>query len=335
MKRLLIIFSILGVFVSSSVLAAAVCPAPKPKCLYVTVPTQCAGWHVGAEALYLQPTAGDLDYAINASGPVGATMKSAVVKPKNKLGFGIDADYHFAGTGNDLLAHYEHLQTTDSDSIGDGRLTIADRFISPGFTATPYNYANAQAKFKYNAFDLLLGQLVDVGKKLQMQMVAGLRCADLDSSINANYINLTSGTDTAYLQSSFTGLGPRFAINGNYDVYRGFGVDAIAGSSLLIGTLSSKNYVSAPRITSYTIKHDKKAGRYIVPELDAKLGLSYKRSTSKGSFIIKAGWQVINYFSAQERMMWVDNAISSWTYTNNCTNISFNGPYLGFVFKTA
>jgi hypothetical protein len=335
MKRLLIILSVLGsvlgLAISTSAFGAGV---SLPVNQLVTVPIQNAGWHVGAEALYLQPSSADLGYAMRQVivPPVTTNYNVVAVKPKYKFGFGIDAGYHFAGTGNDLSAHFEHLRASSSSAVSG---TVRSTFLIPLWPVAYNNGASAKAKYKYDAVDLSLGQLVNVGKRLRTHISAGVRYAALNSSMDARYYILGFPTDTIYLASDFKGIGPRLAMDGFYNLSRGFGIDAAIGSSLLIGSIKSKNNTAANSAlpAPFVMNIDKASARHVVPELDAKLGVSYKRRVNVGVLSIGVGWQVMNYFDAQSRLLFVDT--NSPTYVNHYSNICFNGPYLGFMFQTA
>jgi len=325
MKRLIIFLFTLGLFISVNAFAAVAVPANQ----LVTIPIQDAGWHVGAEALYLKLSNSDLDYAVSRR-TVGTTIYNnpVTVRPKYKWGFGIDAGFHFQGTGNDLSAHWEHLRTNDYNSVTGS--TVYARLL-PAWLAGNYTSADARVKYKYDAVDALLGQLVDVGHRLHTHLAVGIRYADLDSSIRANYYNTYD--DWVLLKSSFKGIGPRFALNGTYDLYRGFNFDAGVGTSLLIGSMKA-NGLSYRDLTSDYYSYTKGSIRHIVPELDAKLGLNYNHLFSKGKLTIMAGWKVINYFDAQDYLL-LTGSDDPGVLVNSMSNICFNGPYLGFVFKTA
>jgi len=334
MKRLLVILSVLGLVISVNAFAAA---ASVPVTQLVTVPIQNGGFHIGAEALYLQASSGDLDYAIvdNNAASIMPNGYAAKVDPSYKWGFGIDAGFHFAGTGNDLSAHYERLHTTDTNAVSGAK--IWSRFIHPSIVQS-YIRANATVNYKYDAVDVLLGQLVDIGHRLHTHLAAGVRYADLNSNMDATYYSAAS-YDRAILNSSFKGIGPRVALNGTYDLYRGFGFDADVGTSLLIGSMKASNnqYRSSTAINYLMTKG---SIRHIVPELDAKLGLSYGHLFSKGKLTIMAGWKVINYFNAQDYLIYEGSGSSppiplAAGYNNSMSSICYNGPYAGFVFKTA
>jgi hypothetical protein len=327
MKRLIIFLSMLGLFISVNAFGAA---TSVPVNQLVTVPIQDAGWHVGAEVLYLQPSNSDLDYAtIHTNSGTIHHYDVRTVKPKYQLGFGVDAGFHFQGTGTDLSAHYERLHSNDYSAITGG--TIYARLL-PGWSLNTFNRANARVKYNYNAADALLGQLVDVGHRLHTHLAAGLRYADLGSSIHANYYTAVYNF-WALVKSSFKGIGPRFALNGTYDLYRGFNFDAGVGTSLLIGSMKASNFSFYDQSSYY---NSIKKGHivHIVPELDAKLGLSYNHLLCKGKLTIMGGWKVINYFNAQDYLLFPNSSSTQrGIFVNSMSNICFNGPYLGFVFK--
>jgi hypothetical protein len=330
MKRLIIFLSTIGLFISMSAFGAAISSVPVNQ--LVTVPIQSnSGWHVGAEALYLKTSNSDLDYAsVQTGGSAIPNGPAAKVDPGYRWGFGVDVGFHFAGTGNDLLAHYERLRSSGSDSIFDQN-DILTRFIHP-YYAGIYSEAHAKVKYSYDAADILLDQAVNIGYRLHTHLAAGVRCADLDSNMDARYYNpVEPSTDEAILKSSFKGIGPRFALNETYDLCKGLGIDAGIGTSLLIGSMKASNHQSIS-VSSVSVLLTRGAVRHIVPELDAKGGLSYSLMLGTGKLTIITGWKVINYFNAQDYMIYTDNS-SYGNYINSMSSICFNGPYAGFVFK--
>ena len=67
MKRLIIFLSTIGLFISVNAFGVAVSNTPVsaiPVNQLVTVPMQKAGFQVGVDALYYQPSSSYLDYAV-------------------------------------------------------------------------------------------------------------------------------------------------------------------------------------------------------------------------------------------------------------------------------
>ncbi len=347
MKRLIILLSTLGLFISVNAFASGAVPENQ----LVTVPMQNAGFHVGADALYYQPSSSQLDYAglATAAGNAVANVELKDVSPGYHWGFGVNAGYHFQGTGNDMILYYTRLHTSDSDNFAadtSGGTVIITPILNPN--AQGIDRAEAKAKFKYDAFDLMFGQLVNIGHRFTLHGSAGLRAAKLDSTLDATYYEDEPANPTIYTgeqTNDFRGIGPRVALDGIYNLIGGLGFNAGIGTSLLIGNQKAKlvyKTISAPgNDIQSTDTITSKSHRHIVPEIDAKLGLRYDQPIGRGVFSISAGWKVIKYIDAEQTITATaspsapsNKARSSSTITRSSfSNMAFNGPYLGFVFK--
>jgi hypothetical protein len=245
----------------------------------VTVPQLSGGLVVGATGLLLEPGAshGDLDYAsVNNNNSVGSNgqVQTKTVEPGFDLGFGVNLGYIFRNTGNDVNLSYWHLNTNDSDAVNapggnnlnsiNFPLNITNLNFAPPFT-TPFSitHANSQADFRLNQVDLVLGQYINVGSRLELHPFAGLRYAGIKRTLSSNYsgfnpsasanlggtgtVNVTTVLDTgvsAYNTvtetSDFDGIGPVAGINLELPITGGLGLQGAFSGALLVGDVDSK-----------------------------------------------------------------------------------------------
>ncbi len=193
----------------------------------------------------------------------------------------------------------------------------------------------------------MFGQKINVGHKLALHAAAGLCYARTNSEIKAYYKgennqqgHIEVDNENVKLTSDFSGIGPRLALDGNYDLTHGFEIIGGIGGSLLAGTLDTK--YSTNEITKWwdgTTWHvstdattrDNKSKDHIVPECDAQLGVNYThRFANSSSLIVGAGWKITHYFNVIENV--------DFDETNGLSmkpqDLSFSGPFLGVTFTT-
>lgn len=339
MKRLATALAALGLTAS----AFAALPATTDPTL-INVPQLPGGFVVGLTGYFLQPSDsnGDLDYAsgnytINAN-----TFASELrdVQPGYSYGWGANVGYIFPHTGNDVNLSYLHLGTSDYDSIaGPGPDTISSvsSDVNPFFLPLGFTNANAKADYDLNQVDLTAGQYINVGCRLTLHPFAGLRWAQLDRKLNANYTgNVTTIVDGASAglpvsvtgtiiqhnaassseKSDFQGIGPIAGSDVSYYLGYGVGIVGHADAALLIGNINSSlnlfnsangtetfSSLVPPSSTSVSTNFSTQADniRRIVPVMDAKLGVNYTylfNNSANSDLTFEAGYQVSNYFNA-------------------------------------
>ncbi len=250
------------------------------------------------------------------------------------------AIYHIAGTGNNISLQYTHyLNARNSDSIA-GKNSIGSYFP---FVIGPSDSAKATVNLNYNAVDLMLGQNINIGHKLALRAAAGLRYANTNFELKAHYTKLIEQTDSDEYTSNvkqtndFSGIGPRLALNGNYNLIRGFGIIANVGGSLLISAVDNKfsarivlrRKSDGSIMRDNTYNFDYKSNNQIIPECDAQLGIDYAHHfNNKFSLIFDAGWKITHYFNIIETV-WFDRLFSR---NLKSKYLSFSGPFLGVTF---
>lgn len=305
----------------------------------VTVPNQQGGFTVGADLLYLRPSAPNNSYnAVIGSDTDPSALGLAFPVTINNLNpgyhwsFDLMAAYRIPCTGNDISLTWTHL-----GNINDSKSTTVPFDITdiPGTTLT----AESNAKFKYDAVDLDLGQRVNIGDYFNLRLLAGVRYADLQQNVNNFYsivnpiIDPPVGLALAIDQSSeFKGIGPQMGLEGRYCFGYGFGIDASSTLSAIVGRVDSDAQINvagplaglAPP-DSLTINIDQDRKTRVVPALDANLGVDYTfnlNNCSRSSIVVQAGYKVIHYWN-------VSHILFNNAGPNNATSISFDGPYVG------
>lgn len=345
MKRLVIALATIGI--SSSIFAALPPTTSNPN--EITVPQLTGGLSIGVTGLYIQPAAsnGDLDYAsVNSATSPNFQPKTASVDSGHDFGWGVNLGYVFPNTGNDINVNYLHLDTSDKDSIAGGNITPTDfpvTFTSliPGGITTTTLSANAKAEFDLDQVDLTVGQYINVGSRLSLHPIAGLRFVDLQRKLNATYRDSISGPGTTsgftippfsfpagvvtQEKSDFEGIGPLVGIDSSYYVGGGFGLVGHFSSSLLVGNVDSQltaaistpgfpTIALAPIAANSISKAD--SNHRIVPNYDAKLGVDYTYSfNNQSNLTFEVGYQVSHYYKAIDLLKTTTNVVN-WPNPN-------------------
>ncbi len=324
-------------------------------------PHQDGYWTFGAQANYFQPN-NDFNYAYgsfttttNGSPTINdIPSKTFAVGLDNDWGWGVDVTYHFPGEGRDVTLAFTQLNTSDSNSVdaddgefttlspmGDGRGRILRQ-------TTTFTEAKGKVSTNYDAVDLTFGQLITVGRRVDLHPFAGLRYAYINYKASAEYLNIgpvinieraSSSALTVYsegdqtIKSNFQGIGPRLGSDAAFNLGRGFSLKGTLGVSLLAGKVDASNDYEnftddaqqVPTIlTETTAEHEVDTSTRVVPEADAKWAAAYHTYLDQGySLGFELGYQVTNYFNAIANNT-LDTTIGTST---QYTDFFMQGPY--------
>ncbi len=316
----------------------------------INIPNLKSGFMFNLTGMYARATNSDLDYAVVADSTITNVVNANVysVKPKYGFGFKIGVGYVFPNSGNDLQLAYTHFNKSDSNSAS----AAAGQFLGPidfpflfgPIAADESASANGSADFKYNAFDIDVGQYVNVGTRLQMRFFGGFRYASIDDNFNSVYTfaepanpgnNASLGVN---FSSDMVGFGPRFGVDSTYHIGNCFGVVVNISSALLVsriktGTQAVVNGALSPQVlnTPFTVNLRGDDVNRIVPNLEGKLGLDYSFPFNSSVFSVEAGYQVSHYFNAIDRV----SAGSGLHVYRKTTGFGIDGPYLSLNLKVS
>lgn len=216
-----------------------------------------------------------------------------------------DKDVHFSWT---------HLNSNTSDFVDTPNAAF---FIGPDFEigpdAIPTRHTNGSVNFKYDVVNLDVGQLINFGEHVEMRVFARLSNGYLRENVSSTFTGTTTApfagpfSMTQNVMSNFSGIGPRLGVLGNYNMDCGFGFMAEGAFSALIGGLSTKTTYNTSAPELLTLLHQTSNQQVIqdqtvyqvVPGVDAKLGINYKRLIkNKALFTVTAGYQAAVYMNA-------------------------------------
>jgi hypothetical protein len=300
----------------------------------VTIPNQNGGLNIGADALYLQPSASNLAYGTLYNGnpsAAGANVSGTVetINPSYNWGFDANVGYRIPNTGNDVNLAWTHLGPASNSTT-----TIAP---TNGVITNQYEHKFSEdsgwAQFNYDAADLDIGQRVMFGDYFNFHAFTGLRWADVKEQL-ANTgapsdLQVEPAPHFHYTDeySEFKGVGPQVGFDGRACLPYNFGLDASLTSSFLLGAINStanSTMVMQQTGSSSTTYYNNHGNDHVVSALDGRLGLDYTinfNNADRSSMMVQAGYQVTNYFGVSN--MIITNGV------NSTNNIAFDGPYAG------
>lgn len=296
-------------------------------------------WSVGLEALYMQPTNADFQYAQTTQVAVGPApqnnidYKNKSVSSDFNWGGTIDIAYLFPGNSRDIKIAYTYLHMDNNkghDSvIGDQNGVIINPFGITFPNDTNTITAKGRSDYDYDSADLLFGQWFRIGSVVDIHPFAGLRWAEIDLDDKGTYFtNITGRYSVGKIKSDFQGIGPRFGTDAVLHVGSSVSFVGQVGASLVIGDIDGK-------ITDQIFESDTLDGTevfkyedhmHVIPELDARLGINYTYNFNPGAALgLELGYQVVNYFDVAYK----DNVDAITPNTiNHSEDFGYHGPYL-------
>lgn len=304
--------------VISGISISAFAGAPKdliamPTGVNLLAPDSAGTWALGVEALYVRASGSDLQYAINLNGSTPVqTIHDQTVNQTSHWGGTIDFDYLFPGSSRDLKFIYTHIEMPDSSYGSD--------FL--------FNETKGHVRDNYNAGDILFGQWIRIGERVDLHPFAGLRYASID--MNGKVTNGISSIPflsyfNAKLDNDFHGIGPRLGIDAVAHVGSDISIVSTVGASLLIGDLESKYVLTLP-VVAATANEKNDTVRQTVPEVDARLGIHDDYHINPGVVLgFELGCQAVNYFDVTQ-LNFLDTVVPNTTHKQE--NFAYYGPYL-------
>lgn len=310
---------------------------------------------MGIDWLFLEPSNYASQYAFVSKASMNPFNGNSSLYTSNKvINSGLQGAFHlYAGLANignntSVQVGWTHLDTMRADSLGVANTspyelnTITDQ---NGNTAkATHNSIFARSKYEYNAVDLTFTKTMHHVGKLNWQLLAGIRYAEIDHDLdsvlqasesfpifNGQQIQDRATALTQY-HTKFQGFGPRLGLNANYDIYHGIKVFGQVAVSLLYSklddhdNLTDVDTISSPfgqESASILAKSQIFNREGVEPNVDAQVGLSYDHPFHGAILGIRAGYQVDWYHDATAQLDSFGQA--------HLENVSFAGPFVGLV----
>lgn len=315
-----------------------------------TIPASISGFTVSLTGLALQPGANNLDYAVYTNPlPVPApNWTQKLIEPKYKAAFDLNLKYTLADTVDSVSLDWLHVNNSESASVtSDGTNSSA----APPWAFGPEAQfgglsANGTAKFNIDNGNILFSHLINIGSHIQIEPFVGINAAELKEDLTSTYTGIdpnhsnTPYSITSYEDSKFTGLGPHAGFDGTYFITDHFGITTEMAGSLLVGTMKSTTNFDASGYSNPTEVHTALADQsrtQIVPELNAKLGVTYLIPFKSGSDLsIQAGYMFMTYINGINQVVPTQSVADSFntgvvaldTSENQESDLYLNGPYV-------
>lgn len=258
---------------------------------------------VGADLLYWTPRAQNLELNFGTSSVVQttvgddfeiATIDELDVDPKFKwnAGYRVAAGYQFACSNLEIGAFWTHFQSTGS------RNTSLD--------ADTLNFGKYRVKL--DQVDLVLAYNVCLSPSLTFKPFFGVRGTRIDHRVDAQITTdiliepdiFATGIRVWDDNQRFTGAGPVFGVQGDWNIGKGFGLYGTAAGSVLYGFdkvwFENSEAFSAPISQAILSDSLKKTHRYNC-NMDLALGLRWQTCVmDKFQVTMKLGFEHHQYF---------------------------------------
>ncbi|HWB08701.1 MAG TPA: Lpg1974 family pore-forming outer membrane protein [Pirellulales bacterium] len=280
-----------------------------------------------AALLFLQPGSGSLEYGTLVS-PLPAASphwENQSITPKFSPAFNFGLRYFVPSSSNDIHTSWTHLSSTDSASFvgGPGQFAGPSYLIGPG--ANAYNIGRGSVTFRYDAVNIEAGHQWGAGSPFQLRVHGGVQYANITQNLTGSFSDYAgTNTQTDTTASNFSGAGPRFGVNAQFN-RRQFQILGDMALIALIGTQRSRMdfLTTSPALANNAQSFTSPNATQIVPGLDSRLGGSYCFPLGNGCFKIEAGYRAVAYV----------NAINSYSLTQVTTPTTVSS--VGVFFATA
>lgn len=280
-----------------------------------------------AALLFLQPGTGSLEYGTLVS-PLPAASphwENQTINPNFSPAFNFGLRFLIPTTSNDLRTSWTHLAATDSASFvgAPNQFAGPPYLIGPG--ANAYNIGRGNVTFRYDAVNFEAGHQWGAGSPFQLRVHGGVQYANITQNLTGSFsdyagTNIQSNTTA----STFSGAGPRFGVNAQFNRRR----FQLLGDMALIGLIGTQRsrmdfFTTSPALANNVQSFTSPNATQIVPGLDSRLGGSYCLPLGNGCLKIEAGYQAVAYV----------NAINSYSLTQVTTPTTVSS--VGVFFATA
>jgi len=315
----------------------------------ITIPKYAGGVRVGVEALYFGVDVRNTEYSFSYQSQSGVEVyRSHNVSSDKDWGLAIELAYVAAGTGNDFVVNWTDHSFSGSDSIatpgGDTSSEIHSMILveidnydfwsfgedSPEMDSDE-ELSTAKGKYEvdYHKVDVEAGQAIQIGHdSVTLRFHAGLRYADVDTTFTAFLEDESSRSKNASFSatSDFDGLGPRVGVDGTWHLGNNFSFVTEISAALLVGDASARQRYEDIESTEppldYKFNHRVSFDHIVVPNLEARLGVSYMHHFSNSSELnLEMGYHVTHYFDVDFKTSYSNRDFSG-------TDVGMYGLYL-------
>jgi hypothetical protein len=252
----------------------------------------------GLTALYLQAYSGSLSRNSTSDFKNAGTSNNnrSNVSGNAPWDWGgiVEGRYHFSGQNDVNLSWMSYSLDYHATDISHG----ITNFGAGPRTSNGINVSSG--RINLNSVNGEFAQSFDLSSRSTVRLFAGGQYLNIKNKARRSSIDVfeaDTGPETtlggSVSNNKSQGIGPRIGLDANYKLKGNFSVFANSAATILLArrTLSSSGF------SANSTFHSTRRSDIAIPELEAKLGLTYNQPLAHGMASISAGWSVINYFS--------------------------------------
>ncbi len=285
-------------------------------------------FEISGSLLYLQPSAGNLEYGtlVTPLPLVTPSWENQLLKPKYSPAFNIGARY-LADESIDIALNWTHLKTTTNASV----FATPTQMVGPPFLIGPesalYKSGYGTAQFTFDSVNLDAGYTFCADCLFQLRAFGGVEYARIGQDLSGTFESHDGSASMASTTHSlFSGIGPRLGLKGQYALGDLQLIGEVAGAALIGTEQSQIDFTTiAPALTgpnnqSLTSPDTTR----VIPSIDARLAAAYAFAPSNyGQLKVELGYRAAIYF----------DAISEYSLTQVPTSLTL--PPTGVYLATA
>lgn len=254
----------------------------------VTAPTLDGGVFASVGGFYAVTSADNENYGF--SGSIDDDFNSVLnVSPGYDLGLDASLGYVFEETANSIEVFYRNHEPSDTDSE-EGNIGEDD-----------FGFLDSELGYELNAFDLMMGQFIDIGAHMEMRFTAGLSYVELEQDQHTSFEEFEGEEDVDHFhsKSEFIGWGPRLGIDARYEFGTGIGIVAGGSVAYYIGDLDLHESAASSEVDdddNFAIAND--IDSHSVTNFRGNVALDYVYffdNESRSALGLEVGYQVDYY----------------------------------------
>ena len=318
-------------------------PLPQKAQAFAAAPRRYSPrFEISGSLLYLQPSAGNLEYGtlISPLPLVSPHWENQALKPNFSPAFEIGVRY-IANDFTDIALNWTHLKTTTDASVFASPIQM----VGPPFLVGPesalYKEGNGTVQFAFDSVNLDAGYTFCAECAFQLRAFGGVEFARIGQDLTGTFqspggaASMSSTTHTM-----FTGAGPRLGMKGQYAIGDVRFIGEVAGAALMGGYQSHMDFTTiAPGLAGPTIQSlTSPDSTRVIPSIDARLATAYMFSPGNyGQFKVELGYRAAIYFDAISQysftqvptgLMLPPTGVYLATVDRHYSNFTNHGPYM-------
>jgi hypothetical protein len=299
---------------------------------------------INISALYLQPSFGGNGLGYSSFGnyagadnqqvirTINGTNRIYNVTPDRTLGFQIGGVYRYS-CNNTVTLDWYHLSNTVNGHLPGTSLFSA--------SIDGYYAGDLELATRWDAVNLEMGHELTFRTTETLNLHAGLGYVRIKNTFTNHPKLFLNGSPyfTSIDNLSFRGFGPRMGADYSHRFGNGLNLYLKSAGSLLMGTTRQAvtGYINVVNniygvIPYGTNNFVSSSTNVIVPELEAKLGLSYQYQLSRGSLGFDLGYMWMTYLKSIVAYTGI-GVVGSSIGTPNSTHFDLNGAYFSVAWN--